>query len=72
MKRSPRSPCWYEVNVFILRVVRLCDWEERRIQATVFFASSSFTSSSSSDDDDDDDDDDDVLCLTFGRAALCA
>ena len=36
MKRSPRSPCWYELNVFILRVVLLCDWEERRIRQPFF------------------------------------
>ena len=67
MKRSHRSPCWYELNVFILRVVLLCDWEERRIRQPFFFASSSFTSLLLLRCDDDD-----VLCLTFGRAALCA
>ena len=36
MKRSHRSPCWYELNVFILRVVLLCDWEERRIRQPFF------------------------------------
>ena len=68
MKRSHRSPCWYELNVFILRVVLLCDWEERRIRQP-FFLLLLFTSFFFGDDDDDDDD---VLCLTFGRAALCA
>ena len=36
MKRSHRSPCWYELNIFILRVVLLYDWEERRIRQPFF------------------------------------
>lgn len=35
MKRSPRSPCWYELNIFIY-VLCSYDWEERRIRQPFF------------------------------------